>query len=68
MERITPITECDHDNAYEHRNDCADCSHRYRVVGGSDSSLGVGHIWTEVACPAYRSFRPTECTCTELAR
>lgn len=28
-----------------------------------DATLGVGHVWTETACPAYRSLDPTECSC-----
>jgi hypothetical protein len=28
-----------------------------------DATLGVGHIWTTVACPAYRTLVPSDCTC-----
>lgn len=28
-----------------------------------DATLGVGHIWFEVRCPAYRTFVPADCTC-----
>ena len=28
-----------------------------------DESLGVGHIWTNMACPAYRTLDPTDCEC-----
>lgn len=28
-----------------------------------DSSLGVGHIWTTVTCPAYLTLVPSDCTC-----
>lgn len=28
-----------------------------------DATLGVGHIWTTVSCPAYRTYNPKDCTC-----
>lgn len=28
-----------------------------------DSTLGVGHVWTATACPAYRTLSPSDCTC-----
>lgn len=28
-----------------------------------DASLGVGHVWTNVACPAYRTLNPDACVC-----
>lgn len=30
---------------------------------GQDASLGVGHIWTNTACPAYTTLDPKDCTC-----
>lgn len=30
-----------------------------------DARLGVGHIWTEVSCPAYRTLNPADCICQE---
>lgn len=30
---------------------------------GEDASLGVGHVWTNVRCPAYRSLEPSDCNC-----
>ena len=32
-------------------------------LAAADASLGVGHVWTRVACPAYRSLNPADCTC-----
>lgn len=29
----------------------------------TDAGLGVGHIWTNVRCPAYQSLHPRDCTC-----
>ena len=29
----------------------------------SDASLGLGHIWHNMACPAYRTLTPEHCTC-----
>lgn len=28
-----------------------------------DASLGVGHVWTTVECPAYQTLVPSDCTC-----
>jgi len=33
------------------------------ALASRDASLGVGHIWTAQACPAYRSYDPAQCTC-----
>ena len=33
-----------------------------------DATLGVGHVWTMVACPAYRTYRPADCTCHAAPR
>lgn len=30
-----------------------------------DAGLGVGHIWTEVRCPAYRTLIGADCTCNQ---
>lgn len=30
-----------------------------------NASLGVGHVWTNVRCPAYRSLAPADCACGE---
>jgi hypothetical protein len=27
------------------------------------AGLGVGHIWTDMSCPAYRTMSPSDCTC-----
>lgn len=35
---------------------------------GNDAGLGVGHIWTNTRCPAYRSLDPSDCTCNEGRR
>lgn len=32
-------------------------------IAGLDASLSCGHVWTNVRCPAYRSYDPTECEC-----
>lgn len=32
-------------------------------LSGRDATLGVGHVWTEVRCPAYRTLDPADCTC-----
>ncbi len=34
-----------------------------RELASRDASLGVGHVWTEVGCPAYRTLKPADCTC-----
>lgn len=34
---------------------------------GLDASLGVGHIWTAVSCPAYRTLDGADCTCNRLS-
>lgn len=26
-------------------------------------ALGCGHVWTNVGCPAYRTYNPADCTC-----
>lgn len=28
-----------------------------------NAGLGVGHIWTEVQCPAYQTLNGADCTC-----
>ena len=28
-----------------------------------DAGLGVGHVWTEVTCPAYASGNGADCAC-----
>lgn len=28
-----------------------------------DSTLGVGHVWTNHSCLAYDTFNPSDCTC-----
>lgn len=35
----------------------------YETLAEKDASLGVGHIWTEVRCRAYRTYNPRHCTC-----
>lgn len=35
---------------------------------GRDATLGVGHCWTNVYCPAYRTLDPDDCDCLENAR
>lgn len=35
-------------------------------LAAQDATLGVGHVWTNVRCPAYRSYNPAECTCTSI--
>lgn len=37
-------------------------------MSASDASLGVGHIWTAVACPAYASGHSWECVCGSSLR
>lgn len=32
-------------------------------LASKDASLGVGHLWTAVSCPAYASMDPAECVC-----
>ena len=34
-------------------------------LASRDASLGVGHVWTEVGCPAYRTMNPADCTCRD---
>ena len=34
----------------------------YRVSADKEG-LGVGHVWTNVGCPAYASRNPLDCTC-----
>lgn len=36
-------------------------------AAGKDASLGVGHVWTNTSCPAYRSYDPKDCTCKKTA-
>lgn len=31
-----------------------------------DASLGVGHVWTAVSCPAYRTLDGADCTCGKV--
>lgn len=33
-----------------------------------DASLGVGHTWTAVECPAYRTLDGADCTCNNNER
>lgn len=33
------------------------------VPASQKAGLGVGHIWWETRCPAYRTLNPTHCTC-----
>lgn len=33
-------------------------------AAGKDASLGVGHVWTNTSCPAYKSYDPKDCTCS----
>lgn len=32
-------------------------------LASKDASLGVGHLWTAVSCPAYATFEPADCIC-----
>lgn len=32
-------------------------------LASRDASLGVGHVWTKVECPAYQSYDPAHCRC-----
>lgn len=32
-------------------------------LAARDASLGVGHVWTNVMCPAYRDYDPVNCEC-----
>jgi len=36
---------------------------RFWDLASKNAGLGVGHIWTETRCPAYRTFNPADCTC-----
>lgn len=36
------------------------CGQNHRSAG-----MGVGHVWTNVQCPAYRSFVAADCKCGE---
>lgn len=45
---------------------CSDCAMDKllnKELAERDASLGVGHIWTNVQCPAYASYDPSECVC-----
>jgi hypothetical protein len=33
-------------------------------AAGENAALGVGHIWTNTKCPAYKTFDPNDCTCS----
>lgn len=33
------------------------------ALADRDATLGVGHCWTEMACPAYRTLNPSDCDC-----
>lgn len=35
----------------------------YRSIAARDAGLGVGHVWTNMHCPAYRSLDPRDCRC-----
>lgn len=54
--------DCDHQSTYENREACEACMARYNAAGHA-ADLGVGHIWTNVSCPAYSTFRPVDCDC-----
>jgi hypothetical protein len=32
----------------------------HRALASRDAGLGVGHIWTELRCPAYASLDPND--------
>ena len=34
-----------------------------KATGRDDASLGVGHVWTNIHCPAYKSYDPADCVC-----
>lgn len=36
-------------------------------AAGKDATLGVGHVWTRVECPAYQTFKPADCNCNSAA-
>jgi len=44
------------------RTGCA----RYAGHAGdcTNAGLGVGHVWTITACPAYRTLNGSDCTCS----
>lgn len=60
-DHVTP-TPCLHANPFATRTTCAECSDRWDA-SGTDAGLGVGHVWTAVACPAYRTLNPADCMC-----
>lgn len=33
------------------------------ALSDRDASLGVGHVWTNTRCAAYRTLNPADCTC-----
>lgn len=35
-------------------------------LAGRDAGLGVGHIWYRVACPAYTTYNPADCSCQAM--
>lgn len=35
----------------------------HAALAGRDASLGVGHVWMNMACPAYLTFNPADCIC-----
>jgi len=55
-------TPCLHSDPYTTRDTCQTCSDRWDAAG-SDARLGVGHVWTAVRCPAYRTLDPADCMC-----
>lgn len=59
--------DCEHQETYPNRESCLACGARYKAAGHA-SGLGVDHIWTNMKCPAYRTFRPVDCDCGVSAR
>lgn len=52
------------------RVNCAACRERMGIPSAElselvtrDASLGVGHVWTSIRCPSYRSHNPIDCVC-----
>jgi hypothetical protein len=40
-----------------------EATYEHAMLADRDSTLGVGHLWTNVFCRAYRTFDPSDCTC-----
>lgn len=55
-------TDCEHHDTYGHRGSCDACAARWDAAGHA-TGLGVAHMWNNIGCPAYRSLRPSDCTC-----